>query len=1070
MRESFDAWCAVAADPGALAAAPAVADFGAALEAAFDSVRDDWWSLGRAMGRDPSAMLAHTPSCAANVSDFGLMLAWERLVDGWASGRTRVLVVCDDPWLFRHLAARDGVVADAPPGLVLRSLLLRVRGTAARAKVAISALGASLAFRRRAVPAGMPWLLVYGHPGSTVDGDDAYFGGLMQRIVGLRRALHVDAGFASVRRLESSRTFGLHAWGSPAAALKLMLARWRPRRELLKGPRGWLIRRAAAREGATGQPAMIAWQIACQERWLAVARPAAVAWPWENHAWERALVRAARRLGVRTVGYQHATVGGCEWNYAPASNPDGAESLPDTILCAGELSRRLLAAWGHAETRLAVAGALRFARAATPATDPGAPVFVALPFDGAVAAEIVAAIRPLAEEGRRFRVKDHPLSPFRFEETANVARSAASLAEQPAVSAVIYAMTTVGLESALAGLPTLRFVPAKSVPVDVVPRETDVPAADARCLGAALATLRPPRSVRRDDVFAPVDMTVWSAALSVRADADATPAPSQGYFIRRLGHLARDPVLRRWLVERLFGRTRAVPLAAARPPYLDGIGAAGAAISPETFGVLDSAPPSRPFRIDLHGRRFDLEPGRPVDLFTAPRSDLETALGLHRFAWLNAADDADEAWFTVLWSAWCRDFAKPDGGWPWHPYTVAERAINILDFAARRGLPGPREATLEVLALHARVIRERLEYFGERNTGNHLANNGRGLYRIGLALGLCDAADAGARILIEEATRIFMPSGVLREGSSHYHALVAGWYQDCLAAARRHGRPEAADLAAVAERALAVMPRLTLPGGFPLIGDVSPDRRPAATLATLPPSASPIPEEFLARDGWLHAGFGPWAGLWHAAPGGWSPMPGHGHQDVGAPEIHFGTDPLFVDPGRGAYGESGAAAFYRSGAAHNGLTVDGADPYPPNRPYYEDTFRRRIGGPPPTQDRFGDGVRVRHNGFARLPGVGAVTRTWRFDARSMVLADHVEGRGRRRIVRRMNTPHPVTRDGDALVIKSPAARFRVTADVQGQIEPVVRWIAYGEGTPAVALEFHADAALPWRGEISIEVV
>src|SRR5690606_15729932 len=139
-------------------------------------------------------------------------------------------------------------------------------------------------------------------------------------------------------------------------------------------------------------------------------------------------------------------------------------------------------------------------------------------------------------------------------------------------------------------------------------------------------------------------------------------------------------------------------------------------------------------------------------------------------------ETADPAWLTLLWQAWAERFGRPDDGWAWHPYSAAERVVNILDFAQRRGLPAPADHTAALLARHAPAIAERLEYFGEHHTSNHLSNNGRGLYRLGLALGLPAATEMGMRILLAEAERIFAPSGVLREGSSHYHLLLTRNY------------------------------------------------------------------------------------------------------------------------------------------------------------------------------------------------------------------------------------------------------------------------------------------------------
>ena len=45
-------------------------------------------------------------------SDYGsLMLAWSKLIERVAGGSERVLVLCDDPWLFRHLAGLPNVTS-----------------------------------------------------------------------------------------------------------------------------------------------------------------------------------------------------------------------------------------------------------------------------------------------------------------------------------------------------------------------------------------------------------------------------------------------------------------------------------------------------------------------------------------------------------------------------------------------------------------------------------------------------------------------------------------------------------------------------------------------------------------------------------------------------------------------------------------------------------------------------------------------------------------------------------------------------------------------------------------------
>ncbi|MGE5505879.1 MAG: heparinase II/III family protein [Actinomycetota bacterium] len=1043
------------------------------LEEAYDAVRHDWAELCRRHAADPGAGLSHTLAQAANISDFGHMLALSRLVAQLAAAPETTRIACSDPWLFRHLAGLPGVEAGPPPPLLVPELKLALRGLAARAAVSLRMAWAALRLKGQHALAnpGEAALLVYGHPTSTPEGGDAYFGELMKGLPRLARLLHVDCPPERATQLAAhGRAAALHGFGSPLAALTLWMRRWRP------NGGGWLVRRAGALEGSTGTAAMIAWQMHCQRRWLAACRPAVVAWPWENHAWERDFVRAARAVGTETVGYQHATVGWREWNYGPGSNPDGEDSLPDRILCSGPAGRQRLADYGCPAGRLAVAGALRFAQASAVAHDPAAPVFVALPFDAAIAAEMMAAIRPLAAAGTRFVVRDHPLAPFSFGTDANIARADGPLGVRPGVAAVLYCLTSVGLEALLAGLPVIRFKPAAKVAVDVLPPGVAVAGADAAGLAQALQNAAPAAPLSWSSVWAEPDLALWHGLLGRPGRA---AAPARSSLARRLRQLADDPALRRWLIGRALGRRPTPPpFTPYRPPYL------GSA-------TLAPVPPPPPPRVAVQPPRVTLAlaGGRwtGTDPFAEAFSDIETTLSAHRFAWLPLGG-TEPAAVDALWASWRVRFGTPDDGWAWHPYTAAERAVNVLRFARRHGLPGDHADTRAVLAAHAPAIAARLEYFGEHYTGNHLANNGRGLYLLGLELGLAEAAAMGGSILLAEAARIVLPTGMLREGSSHYQLLVARNYVECWLAARRHGRPEAGPLEEVAGRMLAAARRLALPGGLALVGDVSPDCPPSFLAGLLPGgdlgagwcgllddderallaalrdgAAAPAGD-----DGWLRWEGGDWAGLWYASPEGWPPMPGHGHHDLGSCELHWRGVPVFVDPGRGAYGEDGQAALYRSAAVHGLLQVDGADPTPPNRPYYDDSFRARIGGAPPVLAAKPDGVVLVHHGFA-AQRVHRAERDWRFGDRGLVIADALDGHPYQHIVtRRLVTPWPVALDNGAVLVETPAGRLRVRAEGAPTLRPLVRWTAYGEGGPATSVSYLLAAAVPWRGETVVE--
>ena len=572
-------------------------------------------------------------------------------------------------------------------------------------------------------------------------------------------------------------------------------------------------------------------------------------------------------------------------------------------------------------------------------------------------------------------------------------------------------------------------------------------------------------------------------------------------FIRKARQVASDQVLRQWLVRRMTMRSKG-PLAftAHCPPYLNKNYLIDTRIGnlDRGFQTLTALEPKQDIELPLPGLNLLLKPGEDQVVFQRSYDDIETLLALHRFAWLPLCGYSSKScdWAQSLWNVWRELFGDTDEGWAWHPYTTAERAINILDLSAAHGLPGPKEDTLAILARHAEVIFRQLEYYGDHNTSNHLSNNGRGLYRLGLELNMDWATEVGASILENEAKRILWNSGVLREGSSHYHLLIARNFTDAWLAARRHSRVEEPTLKDIASRALAIVPSLLLPGGMPLIGDISPDCPPEYLLGltgtetgwvadlsdddkhavlTLINDAPPIDIKQLEDDGWHSLSCGPWSGLWHCAPKGWVEAPGHGHHDTGGFELHFNDVPILVDPGRGVYGETGSAIQYSSADVHNTITVSGHGPYPTNKPYYDDAFRTSIAGRPPKINSSDNKVRLVHNGFQRLAGVGAHSREWQFTEKDMRLSDNINGMGVQSIQRRFMTPLNAIMVKGGVVLshygKNGKKSFLLSApNAETVISKTTLWQAYGKARDGFSISFSAETSLPWSGEIKLEVI
>lgn len=565
---------------------------------------------------------------------------------------------------------------------------------------------------------------------------------------------------------------------------------------------------------------------------------------------------------------------------------------------------------------------------------------------------------------------------------------------------------------------------------------------------------------------------------------------------RKIRNVLGDPVLRCWLIRRIAGLEKPhAPYTAGAPPYLQVKTSAAFDLlyaNANWIGEVtgrEFQKPRQATTIHLPGTSVKVLPDEPGALFNRKYPDLETMLGAHRFAWVPVSGpDVDADWVATIWESWIDRYGDKPTGWPWHPYTAAERAINIIDFANRYGLPGYPENTLKSLIQHGQKIRDNLEYFGEHYTSNHLSNNGRGLLKIGVALGIDEFINDGGNILLAEAKRIFGHSGILKEGSSHYHLLATRNYIDAWLTAKR-GRLEVAPLLhKIAENALAAVPGLCLPGGMPLIGDISPDAPPdyfsdlthslnskkswlnvlleddKNAANALIDRVEPLSLEQLSNDGWHRFEAENWHTLTYVPPDGWPPMPGHGHRDLGSFELHDGVTPVLVDPGRGTYTNTEYVAAH----VHNSVMIDNHALSPINRPYYNDAFRNRIVSASPSIERSPSGQILRSDGFSRLSGIGKFEREWRFERKRLTIFDRIEGRGSRKISRHYFTTADVELSDTNAILKAGGQRWRISTGHPPKVAAASRWAAYGIATPGCKITFESTENLSFEGSTVLE--
>ena len=93
-------------------------------------------------------------------------------------------------------------------------------------------------------------------------------------------------------------------------------------------------------------------------------------------------------------------------------------------------------------------------------------------------------------------------------------RTDKTIPESGGLSAVIYSTGTTGLEGLLAGVPTIRFLPADRIAPDILPDDLAVPERTCEELQEALLDLKQPSPLNWADVMAPIDMASWRAVLA----------------------------------------------------------------------------------------------------------------------------------------------------------------------------------------------------------------------------------------------------------------------------------------------------------------------------------------------------------------------------------------------------------------------------------------------------------------------------------------------------------------------------------------------------------------------------
>ena len=197
-------------------------------------------------------------------------------------------------------------------------------------------------------------------------------------------------------------------------------------------------------------------------------RPDRLVFPWEGHAWETAMIAAARRHlpGTEVIAYDNLNFSRFALSLYPGRAELGLRPLPDRVVTNGTTFARVLGEGGFPAERIRVGCALRHAHLyAGDGTEPAAAtgdrvVLAAGSIDAAQTIEMLEAAH--AAFGDDLLVKLHPASDVARIHAAVTAPVA--YADRPigdllrTARAMIYTYSVVPYEALAAGVPPIHFV------------------------------------------------------------------------------------------------------------------------------------------------------------------------------------------------------------------------------------------------------------------------------------------------------------------------------------------------------------------------------------------------------------------------------------------------------------------------------------------------------------------------------------------------------------------------------------------------------------------------------------
>ena len=438
------------------------------------------------------------------------------------------------------------------------------------------------------------------------------------------------------------------------------------------------------------------------------------------------------------------------------------------------------------------------------------------------------------------------------------------------------------------------------------------------------------------------------------------------------------------------------------------------------------------------------------------------------------------------------DIISAVGGWiaspppkadqAWETYSCCERIANLtvlLSCFPKMQDDFERDHLITFYTDHGNWILSHLEYYGLEQTNNHFFNNGRALIIAGVVLNHQPWIEAGLNIFRKFAPLLFGIDGFLREGSSHYQLVVAGWYFDGLKFAQTKVNFVESDpliqlayLVGAACQQFAV----ALPDMATHIGDISPDIHPKLSLARLIAlyshwlASSQTDSGLVSRSSkeWFFTHIATdtviarWVKEW---PLGWTT---HAHADLGSFVWRHQNKWILVDPGRIDYTAKGNQQLWAK--SHNTILINGVPPLSESVLSSGIWYPKFYTHAQIESAAYGEGkLTLTHDGFCRVIPSLIHTRKLSLTDRGLTVVDSLQGSGVVKVQFIWNFPpefsllkNNLIGDGEVqvdLVCKDSRQTFH-----RVQPEQYTYSRSYGDGVPAYRMIMNCELDLPFSIE------